>query len=153
MTVENACAATGFGRRHAVGSRGQQNGPGKCANTHRGLTAPLDATERNGFVKPRISAPRDNTGEARRPLYTYTSSGNRRRTYKPHPALLRRMRALVWGRDNYTCLSCGYTAPEGERPGQLTLDHVIPYAAGGKFTEDNLQTLCLRCNMRKGAKV
>jgi hypothetical protein len=58
------CVATVPSRTRAVGSRGQQNGPGKCANTHRGLTALLDCTERNGFVEPTISAPRDNTGEA-----------------------------------------------------------------------------------------
>ena len=35
----------------------------------------------------------------------------------------------------------------------MTLDHIIPLVKGGLTTEDNLQTLCWRCNRSKGAKI
>lgn len=35
---------------------------------------------------------------------------------------------------------------------KLTVDHVIPVAHGGTNTIDNIQPLCLTCNIRKGVK-
>ena len=35
----------------------------------------------------------------------------------------------------------------------LEIDHKIPLAKGGMTTEDNLQTLCWKCNRSKGAKL
>lgn len=46
-------------------------------------------------------------------------------------------------RDGYHCLRCG-------SPYQLTIDHIVPLAKGGHPTDDdNLQTLCSRCNGQK----
>jgi len=36
---------------------------------------------------------------------------------------------------------------------QLECDHIIPLARGGETTMDNLQTLCTKCNRKKGIKV
>lgn len=44
----------------------------------------------------------------------------------------------------WRCLWCG------ERPVKLTLDHVVAVARGGASTIDNLQPLCLGCNVKKG---
>jgi 5-methylcytosine-specific restriction endonuclease McrA len=44
------------------------------------------------------------------------------------------------------CLACGCT------PEKLSPDHVIPLSKGGMNTIDNIQPLCLICNIRKGAK-
>lgn len=63
-------------------------------------------------------------------------------TRKPIKASLR---ATVWARDNLTCLECG--AMEG-----LTIDHIVPVSAGGGNEIDNLQTLCMPCNIKKGVK-
>ena len=35
----------------------------------------------------------------------------------------------------------------------LEIDHILPVSKGGLTTEDNLQTLCWRCNRSKGAKI
>ena len=43
------------------------------------------------------------------------------------------------------CLSCG----SGNK---LTIDHVIPISKGGPNTIDNLQPLCLVCNLSKGTQ-
>jgi HNH endonuclease len=46
---------------------------------------------------------------------------------------------------DHRCLCCGETKP-------LTKDHVLPLSLGGDNTIENLQPLCLACNLRKHAK-
>ena len=55
-----------------------------------------------------------------------------------------RMRFAIYARDNNRCRICG------RRTNNLEIDHIKPIAKGGKSTMDNLQTLCHRCNVRKG---
>lgn len=52
-------------------------------------------------------------------------------------------RQNVFKRDGFTCQYCGSLK-------NLTLDHLIPRAKGGKSTWKNLTTACLRCNTLKG---
>lgn len=54
-------------------------------------------------------------------------------------------RWAVWERDNFTCRSCGSRK-------YLSVDHIIPESKGGDTNMDNLQTLCKRCNSKKGDK-
>ena len=35
---------------------------------------------------------------------------------------------------------------------QMTKDHIIPKSAGGKDAIDNMQTLCMKCNVAKGSQ-
>lgn len=51
-------------------------------------------------------------------------------------------------RDGYVCQRCGQIL---ERTA-LEVDHIVPIALGGDDEDDNLQTLCVRCNRRKGAR-
>ena len=53
------------------------------------------------------------------------------------------VRAQVWERDQGKCRICSSTFA-------LELDHLKPYAFGGKTTVENLQLLCRNCNQRKG---
>lgn len=93
-----------------------------------------------------------------------TQGGNRR---------MAKMRAAVYARDGYRCMSCQWAPdiPEGYdgrhalgeveqcrasgvyRVRILELDHVYPESLGGKFELGNLQTLCNSCNSRKGARL
>ena len=52
----------------------------------------------------------------------------------------------VFRRDGYRCQMCGARKSDGV---QLTIDHIIPLAAGGSNDIDNLQTLCKSCNENK----
>lgn len=54
-------------------------------------------------------------------------------------------RASVYARDGHRCLVCGTTQ-------RLSLDHIVPWSAGGSDKPDNLRTLCVICNSRKGAR-
>ena len=72
---------------------------------------------------------------------------------------MRGQRALMTGalrqkikiRDNYTCQECG-NSTYNEPNLLLEIDHIKPISKGGLTTEDNLQTLCWRCNRRKGSR-
>jgi 5-methylcytosine-specific restriction endonuclease McrA len=43
------------------------------------------------------------------------------------------------------CYYCGRPTPAGE----LTMDHIVPVARGGKSTKGNVVPACKRCNNRK----
>jgi len=61
-----------------------------------------------------------------------------------------RLRFLVMRRDSFRCRQCG--ASPAVMPGvELHVDHVIAWSAGGVTTLENLQTLCLRCNLGKSS--
>ena len=63
-----------------------------------------------------------------------------------------KLRRQIKERDGYTCKRCGASI-EKEPHLLLEIDHIIPLSKGGLTTEDNLQTLCWRCNRSKGAKI
>lgn len=58
----------------------------------------------------------------------------------------KRRRFEIFKRDKFTCQYCGKTAPDVI----LEVDHIIPVAAGGKNTYENLITSCRDCNRGKG---
>lgn len=57
-------------------------------------------------------------------------------------AVSKRLRFEVLRRDNHACHYCGASAPEVE----ITVDHVIPVALGGKDEASNLVAACRDCN-------
>ncbi len=54
----------------------------------------------------------------------------------------------VFLRDKFTCQYCSVRFPTHE----LTFDHVVPRAHGGRTTWTNVVTACSACNLRKGSK-
>jgi 5-methylcytosine-specific restriction endonuclease McrA len=50
---------------------------------------------------------------------------------------------------NHTCLACGKKEPSIK----LSPDHVIPIVRNGSNDIDNIQPLCLRCNLSKNSKI
>jgi 5-methylcytosine-specific restriction endonuclease McrA len=57
-------------------------------------------------------------------------------------------RANIYARDQYTCQYCGEETPTSE----LTFDHVMPVAKGGRKDWENIVTCCIPCNRRKGGR-
>lgn len=63
-----------------------------------------------------------------------------------------KLRTKIKERDNYTCCECGNSI-HSEPNLLLEIDHIKPISKGGLTQEDNLQTLCWKCNRRKGSKL
>ncbi|MET9492104.1 TerD family protein [Nocardia sp. NPDC006630] len=56
------------------------------------------------------------------------------------------VKSRVWQRDGGSCQQCGDKQ-------YLEFDHVIPWSQGGATSVDNLQILCRKCNLQKGARI
>ena len=63
-----------------------------------------------------------------------------------------KLREEIKQRDNYTCQNCGLSIYD-EKNLLLEIDHIIPLSKGGITSHDNLQTLCWKCNRKKGTKI
>ena len=66
--------------------------------------------------------------------------------------MTRALREAIKQRDGFTCQSCGNSINK-EPNLLLEIDHVVPVSKGGITSEENLQTLCWKCNRSKGAKI
>ncbi len=75
-----------------------------------------------------------------------------KRTPAEKRAISATLRFKVLKRDDYRCQLCG-DSPAISRGTTLEVDHIHPFSQGGPTTEDNLRTLCRRCNQGKGATV
>jgi hypothetical protein len=58
-------------------------------------------------------------------------------------------RHAVFERDGWRCWCCSTELDENT----ATVDHLIPVAAGGPDTFDNVRAACRPCNSRRGANV
>jgi hypothetical protein len=73
-------------------------------------------------------------------------------TSQSRPRVPRRLiptavKRTIWKRDQGRCVKCGATEI-------LHFDHDIPFSKGGSsFTTENVQILCARHNLRKGARI
>jgi 5-methylcytosine-specific restriction endonuclease McrA len=57
-------------------------------------------------------------------------------------------RANIYARDNHSCQYCGEVLASSE----LTFDHVVPVAQGGRKDWENIVTCCIGCNRKKGGR-
>jgi predicted restriction endonuclease len=80
------------------------------------------------------------------------ASGSTAQTLSTHRTGRRiagKLRLIVLKRDGFRCRLCG-RSPTTDPNTILQVDHIKPWSAGGKTEQENLQTLCLECNMGKG---
>lgn len=66
--------------------------------------------------------------------------------------MTKKLREFIKKRDNFTCCNCD-NSTQIEPNLLLEIDHIIPVSKGGETTEDNLQTLCWKCNRAKSNKI
>ena len=59
------------------------------------------------------------------------------------------LRFRVFRRDSFRCVACG-RSPATHLGVELHADHILAVVHGGKTTLENLQTLCVDCNLGKG---
>jgi hypothetical protein len=66
---------------------------------------------------------------------------------RPRRSIPRAIKIAVWRRDGGKCVACGTVD-------RLHFDHIVPISKGGTSnTADNLQLLCARHNLAKGARM
>lgn len=66
--------------------------------------------------------------------------------------MTKKLREFIKTRDHFTCCNCG-NSTQNEPNLLLEIDHIIPVSKGGCTVENNLQTLCWRCNRSKSDKI
>ena len=66
--------------------------------------------------------------------------------------MTKKLREHIKTRDNFTCCNCG-NSTHTEPNLLLEIDHIIPVSKGGLTVEENLQTLCWKCNRSKSDKI
>jgi len=67
-----------------------------------------------------------------------------RKWQREHPSLSQKknwMKKMI-ERDGEKCKDCGSTE-------NLTLEHLVPRCIGGKFSYENLEILCFKCNRKR----
>lgn len=109
-------------------------------------------TSNGGMAQRSFSVPmnEDNIAEL---IYELENKLSANALAKEQRALMTtKLRTQIKKRDNYTCCQCGNSA-HAEPNLLLEIDHIIPVSKGGLTREDNLQTLCWKCNRSKGAKI
>jgi len=67
------------------------------------------------------------------------------RRFRRDRQAIRFSRVNVYTRDGFACQYCGARMATEE----LTFDHVVPRAAGGRTTWENIVTCCVPCNRAK----
>lgn len=65
------------------------------------------------------------------------------KSYEKKKKIPPNLRKQVYERDMYRCVYCGTHV-------DLSIDHIFPESKGGELVLENLQTLCLPCNKKKG---
>lgn len=66
--------------------------------------------------------------------------------------MTKKLRDFIKNRDNFTCCNCG-NSTYAEPNLLLEIDHIVPVSKGGYTVEDNLQTLCWKCNRAKSNRM
>lgn len=75
-----------------------------------------------------------------------TPSPDTSRAHSKRRRISYRTRLRIYERDGYSCVACGSSE-------ELTLDHILALAKGGDNEDENLQTMCRTCNLKKGVKL
>ena len=94
------------------------------------------------------------TGMSHKPGKACKKRKDRRRwAHMPTNARRRVIKAKVWARDKGICQLCWLpidpTAPP-QSPEHRSLDHIVDFADGGKYTVDNLRLAHRLCNELRG---
>lgn len=77
-------------------------------------------------------------------LIDWIKNKKKNKTKKKSLRLTKKERNLILLKFSNKCALCGYNKKD-----ELVIDHKIPISKGGTNHPDNLQVLCIECNLRK----
>jgi 5-methylcytosine-specific restriction endonuclease McrA len=60
----------------------------------------------------------------------------------------RKLRKTRWWQQKLAAGNCYYCSRQ-YKPKDLTMDHIVPLARGGRSTKDNIVSCCKECNTKK----
>ena len=111
-------------------------------------TWPFERTLRN-VMKGRVTVLEEYDATLRSPSFEYNPpSVIALKQYINRPRRIVFSRMNIFLRDNFCCQYCGGKFTTNE----LTFDHVVPRARGGKTEYTNIVSACVSCNTRKGSR-
>lgn len=149
----------------ATNCSGRQKARGLCSKHYgrmlrHGSVAPIKTCNKCGVKFPAV-----NGGQGPKPYCSTACSVAEKRAASQLRSSQRRMAYEagdqidpheIFERDAWVCQICRTPTPPWLRgefaPTSPELDHVIPLSRGGVHKEWNLQCLCRKCNISKGAK-
>ena len=62
------------------------------------------------------------------------------------------LRYRVLARDKFRCVICG-ASPAKDGSVELHVDHIFPWSRGAQNVDENLRSLCFKCNLGKGVSI
>ena len=77
-----------------------------------------------------------------------TDTSDKKQHILREKAKARKLRKSQWWKNEIAKGICHYCGREF-KPGELTMDHVIPVSKGGKSTKGNIVPSCKECNNKK----
>lgn len=106
-------------------------------------------------VNSDTAVPNNETGSTEKPPSSIESS---RDVNPPSPSVIDQrsisvgLRYQILKRDRFRCVVCG-RSPAATPGLELHIDHIVPFARGGKTIAENLRSTCRDCNLGKGARL
>jgi 5-methylcytosine-specific restriction endonuclease McrA len=108
----------------------------------------FERTLRN-VMKDRVTVLEEYSATLRSPSFEYSPpSVIALKQYVNKPKRVIFSRQNIFLRDNFCCQYCG----KQFTPSELTFDHVLPRARGGRTEYTNIVSACVPCNTRKGSR-
>lgn len=89
---------------------------------------------------------RSNNPETWRPKHKEQQERRRQRMHENGGDLSYWEWEEILRRYGHCCVACG-------EPDELTIDHIVPIAKGGRHSAENVQPLCRSCNSSKGSSI
>jgi 5-methylcytosine-specific restriction endonuclease McrA len=119
----------------------------ECKRT--GVAKDIKVADAHLKTVAKLEKDRSELARVQRDINAYVSVINKR-SDKSRTGVPSDVKHAVWVRDGGVCVKCRRGKADGTR---LHFDHIIPYSLGGADTEENIQLLCVTCNLKKGARL
>lgn len=85
---------------------------------------------------------------AEEPFFEINPDGEMAKRIRKERDKAREIKKTIWWKNKLHKGFCHYCGQQFS-PDQLSMDHIVPLARGGKSTKGNLVVACMKCNRKK----